>query len=363
MVYAEQASDTNPWVPAGYTYLGQFIDHDITFDPTSRLDQDNEPTRLVNFRTPRFDLDSLYGRGPLDQPYLYDGDPARRGKKKLRGVKLLVGSNEVDGKKVADLPRNHQDRALIGDPRNDENAIVSQLQLLFVHFHNKVIDHVLDGSPQISREDLFDEAQQLVRRHYQWIVVHDFLPKIVGREMADSVLRPGVDGAPPTVHREFYEFDEKPYMPVEFSAAAYRFGHSMVRENYVLNDDTHAVSIFGPSPRRARSLVGRRALHPDLAIEWKHFFDVDGPAVNQSMLIDPFLAAALRHVPPTRTAAGTAEPRARRAAEAAGRRRCRGEDEGQSAEPRGTAGPAARDRPQDRRRPVSRHAALVLRAV
>jgi hypothetical protein len=299
LIRTPKHSTGNPWVPAGYTYLGQFIDHDITFDPTSRLDRDNEPTRLVNFRTPRFDLDSLYGHGPLDQPYLYDGDPPRRGMKKLRGVKLLVGSSEMDGAKVDDLPRNAQHRALIGDPRNDENVIVSQLQLLFIHFHNKVIDHLLDTQPGLSREELFDEAQRLVRWHYQWIVVHDFLPKIVGRKMAESVLRPGVRGAAPTVHRKFFDFGDKPFMPVEFSAAAYRFGHSMVRDNYVLNDGTDAVSLFGPAPRRARSLVGRRPLRPDLVIEWEHFFDTKGPPVNSSMRIDPFLAAPLRHVPPT----------------------------------------------------------------
>ena len=51
-------------VPAGYTYLGQFIDHDITFDPVSSLQRQNDPNALHNFRTPRFDLDSLYGAGP-----------------------------------------------------------------------------------------------------------------------------------------------------------------------------------------------------------------------------------------------------------------------------------------------------------
>src|SRR5436189_854176 len=81
----------NPAIPAGYTYLGQFIDHDITFDPMSELQKRNDPDALVDFRTPRFDLDSLYGSGPSDDPFLYESD--RPG---TRGVELLVGVNPQD---------------------------------------------------------------------------------------------------------------------------------------------------------------------------------------------------------------------------------------------------------------------------
>ena len=77
MVVAPDIGD-NPRIPAGFTYLGQFIDHDITFDPTSQLQKVNDPDALVNFRTPRLDLDSLYGAGPADQPYLYEWCGRRR---------------------------------------------------------------------------------------------------------------------------------------------------------------------------------------------------------------------------------------------------------------------------------------------
>ena len=287
-------------MPAGYTYLGQFIDHDITFDPSSRLDDETPPTALRNFRTPRFDLDSLYGEGPLDEPFLYDWDEQSVGdEKRLRGTKLLVGTSRKDGHTVADLPRNSQERALIGDPRNDENIIVSQLHLLFIHFHNRVVDRVIAQSPGDSRKDAFRKAQELVRWHYQWIVVNDFLPRVVGRKMANSVLRPGAAGTAPTVHRRFFKF-ANPYMPIEFSGAAYRFGHSMVRDNYILGDMSHAVSIFGPDPESELSLLGRRKLPPPLQIKWEHFFDTTPtPPVNRSMRIDPFLARPLRSVPPT----------------------------------------------------------------
>src|SRR5437879_5898355 len=143
--------DENVRIPAGYTYLGQFIDHDITFDPVSSLQRQNDPDALTDFRTPKFDLDSLYGRGPADQPYLYDSD----------GIKLLLGHGVSDQPQIAgpDLQRNGAGRALIGDPRNDENLIVSQLQTVFIRFHNKVTDFV--ASQGFADDDLLKESQRL----------------------------------------------------------------------------------------------------------------------------------------------------------------------------------------------------------
>ena len=141
---AERApSHENPRIPAGYTYLGQFIDHDITFDPMSVLQKHNDPDALVDFRTPRFDLDSLYGSGPSDDPFLYESNrPARAASRCSSASTRPTPSSSRD-----DLPRNQQGRALIGDPRNDENIIVSQLHLLFIRFHNNVVDRVREDSP------------------------------------------------------------------------------------------------------------------------------------------------------------------------------------------------------------------------
>src|SRR5207249_9097162 len=118
--------DEESGIPALYTYLGQFIDHDITFDPASSLQKQNDPDALIDFRTPAFDLDNVYGRGPDDQPYLYSSPKT-----------FLLGTVLKNG--APDLPRNGAtpSRALIGDPRNDENSIVSQLNGLVVRFHNR----------------------------------------------------------------------------------------------------------------------------------------------------------------------------------------------------------------------------------
>src|SRR5215210_3954659 len=175
--------EENTAISAGFTYLGQFIDHDLTFDPSSSLQKQNDPNALVDFRTPRFDLDCIYGRGPDDQPYLYAND----------GVHMLLGrslTGSAFDSHTRDVPRNTPNqgepaRALIGDPRNDENTIVSQLQATMLRFHNRVAD-VLAGRHH--HMPLFQAVQQEVRWHYQWVVLHDFLPTIIGTDKAHAIL-------------------------------------------------------------------------------------------------------------------------------------------------------------------------------
>src|SRR6266566_8146968 len=156
-------------IPALYTYLAQFIDHDITFDPASSLQKQNDPDALTDYRTPAFDLDNVYGRGPDDQPYMYNGQAF------LLGDPLNGGDPNA-----ADLPRNNANprRALIGDPRNDENTIVSQLQGLFLRFHNRT----LQDNPGLP----FENVQRLVRFHYQY-VVKDFLSRIVDSRVLNDL--------------------------------------------------------------------------------------------------------------------------------------------------------------------------------
>lgn len=281
----------NPAIPAGYTYLGQFIDHDLTFDPASSLDRQNDPDALTNFRSPRFDLDSVYGRGPADDPFLYD--------RTSDGQKLLIGRHDDED----DLPRNVQDTALIGDPRNDENIFVSQLQLTMLKFHNAVVDLVA-GDPTLRRgsETVFDAAQRIVRWHYQWVVVHDFLRRTVGDVMLASVL--DRSGPVPRVERRFFSWHNEPYMPVEFSVAAYRFGHSQVRGRYRLNTLVGPLPTFLPTPVAQDPLGhfgGFRILPAFWTIEWARFFEVDGAGADAMQLtrkIDTRLADPLKELPP-----------------------------------------------------------------
>jgi hypothetical protein len=260
-------------IPAAYTYFGQFIDHDLSFDPASSLQRQNDPDALVDFRTPRFDLDSVYGRGPADQPYLYDDQQLFLMGEALSGKALgrALSANDVPRNAAKTINKNARARAIIGDPRNDENVIVSQLQGLFLRFHNYLAAACTDLS--------FPEVQQEVRFHYQWMVLNDFLPKIVSQQVLEEVLphvkkKTNLHLDPPKL--TFYHFKNNQFMPLEFSAAAYRFGHSMVRPGYRLNDDVGPLPIFRfPENPNARSLAGFDAFPRPWAIDWARFIDLE----------------------------------------------------------------------------------------
>jgi hypothetical protein len=250
--------EENSAIEAGYTYLGQFIDHDLTFDPASSLQRQDDPDALTDFRTPRFDLDCIYGRGPSDQPYLYAAD----------GTRLLLGeplSGNAADPHATDLPRNSVGRALIGDPRNDENRLVAQLQVAMLRFHNLMAGKLAGAA--------FEDIQQQVRWHYQWIVLHDFLPTIVGQPAVDALFPHGPGHAPDL---RFFHWRNAPFMPIEFAAAAYRFGHSMVRPIYRFNETVERRPIFSPTPDDpAADLGGFRPIPDDWAIDWRFLFLLD----------------------------------------------------------------------------------------
>lgn len=295
-------------IPAGYTYVGQFIDHDITFDPTSSLQRQNDPDALANFRTPRFDLDSVYGRGPKEQPYIYE---------KSMGTEphhFVIGKAKGEARGELDLPRDPRGIALIGDPRNDENVILGQLQVTFMLFHNKVCDWLTsDNSAEYKHhrtagEAVFDCAQRLVRWHYQWMVVHDFLKRIVDTTTYSDVLRHDhlIPQSDPVeqANLRFFSWRHQIFMPIEFAVAAYRFGHSMVRPAYTLNSTVSPLPIFTPGamtdPHNAlKHLGGFRRLPANWQIEWGRFFDLGNEEdVQHSRRIDRHLAPPLLDLPP-----------------------------------------------------------------
>jgi hypothetical protein len=252
---------------AGHTFIGQFVDHDITFDNTPLEAQQADPDARVNFRTPRYDLDSVYGRGPAQEPWFYD--PADLDK-------IGVAPN-VNG--VLDLPRDSAGRAVIPEGRNDENLVVAQLHLALARFHNRLVDLV--RSQGVRREWVFETARRLTRWHYQWAVTHDFLPHLVGDELVGptgSVYRE-IAGRAPAINLSYYRptnKDGRPFMPVEFAVAAYRFGHSMVRPFYVINQvslDRGGVPVFGAEA--GFNLNGGRPVPADLVVEWKNILPVD----------------------------------------------------------------------------------------
>jgi hypothetical protein len=257
--------NTNPRLFAGFTFIGQFIDHDITFDNTPLALQQADPDATTNFRTPRYDLDSVYGRGPTNEPQFYN--PADRDK-------LLVTPN-VNG--VEDMPRDGNGRAIIPEPRNDENLIIVQLHKAVAKFHNAIVDYA--RAQGIRREWVFETARRLTRWHYQWAVIHDFLPRFVGDDLVGSngsVYRE-VAGKSPVISLNYYKptnRDGRPFMPVEFSVAAYRFGHTIIRPFYVISPaSSKGVPIFGE--QGGFNLNGGRPIPSDLVMEWKNILPVD----------------------------------------------------------------------------------------
>ena len=249
---------------AGWPIFGQFVAHDITAD-RSILRSHTNTAELRNARSPQLNLECLYGDGPTGHPFLYQrDDPA----------KFLLG---LDG---ADLQRNAEGIALIGDPRNDSHMLMSQLHLAILKAHNAFVDEArLAGAPH---DRVFDEAARQLRWHYQWLVLNEFMPALVGHTLADQVLQQGP---------KWFRPGPGGFIPLEFADAAYRYGHAQIRHRYQLNVHTEPVPLFP-------DLLGFRAVPRERTVDWTLFFDVPGATPAQRCKkIDGKLVRALIELP------------------------------------------------------------------
>jgi Animal haem peroxidase len=293
--------------PSGFTYLGQFTDHDLTFDRTSvTLGQNVFPSQLLQARSPALDLDSLYGAGPTDPEsakfYEADGIHLRMGKTKA--------ADGIPAKDGFDLPRgagstNAQKRkAIIPDPRNDENLAVAQTHLAMIRFHNRVVDTLPASVPQSLR---FAQARELVTKHYQWVLRTDYLPRICAQGVVNDVFNNG---------RKAFEAaalpTDVPTMPIEFSVAAFRLGHSMVRSAYSWNKVFDDGAGFLELLFTFSSTGGNLGLETRLLSTWiadfRRLYDfgeankpnlvVPASKFNRAMRIDTSLVDPLKNLPP-----------------------------------------------------------------
>jgi hypothetical protein len=304
----EDDPEENQGISAGYTYLGQFIDHDLTYDPASSLQKQNDPEALEDFRTPRFDLDCLYGRGPNDQPYLYVHKGSDTGVHMLLGRALTGNRRDRRNRRTHDLPRykplrGGSARALIGDPRNDENVIISQLHQIMLRFHNRTAEVMKKRGGKLPD---FGVVQNAVRWHYQWVVLDDFLRTIVGDDPIHAVLPHLKNKTSMRVDKPnltFFHWENFPFMPIEFSAAVYRFGHSMVRPQYRLNTTLRDLHEIFSAKDPENSLVGFREFPSNFAVDWSLFFHMgDAPhfgkeRLQKSYKIDTSLVNPLGKLP------------------------------------------------------------------
>jgi hypothetical protein len=306
-------------IPAGYTFLGQFVDHDLTLDLSSDLAKGVRGDEVFNSRTPELDLDNVYGGGPIATPYLYKLPYLRTGK-------LLAG----EGAYVRhDLPRAHASAypgpnggpptALIGDPRNDENVIIAQLHAAFIALHNRTVDllvqrrfgrerykycksnicsiyRLADALPAHAKLEVFQVARDHVLHYYHRVIAEDFLPRLIGEERVKDIFARGRDFYFPNGFRGKDGRLRDPFIPVEFAAAAFRFGHSEVRYAYQIKQGQR-IPLFriGGGPRvNGAEPVSRRQL-----VDWRYFFDLDPvppPGFNYARRIDPLVTAALHQL-------------------------------------------------------------------
>ncbi|MBT8052370.1 MAG: peroxidase [Xanthomonadales bacterium] len=281
------SSRTNT-VDVGQVFFGQFIDHDITLDTTSSLASVADPAQVANVRTPTLDLDCIYGLGPEASGFMYrdvgGNDP-------FNGVKLLTGADGTAVSQPAalakqDLSRSAHGRAVIGDHRNDENRIISQLQLAMIRFHNKIADVLNTADPHLVRGELFEEARRQATWHYQWVVLHDFLPMMCGKAVVDDILGKG---------RRFYCAEGgEPFIPVEFSVAAYRFGHSMIPQKIQVQKGKPSLKLFGPELGGGfKPLANAKAV-----VDWNELVTTSsGANVQKAEKLDSKMARTLLALP------------------------------------------------------------------
>ncbi len=249
-------------VSSGLAIFGQMIAHDMTFEVTSKFRGYNQIETFINDRTFRLDLDCMYGQWTQD--FLYDMNDRD---------KLLLGKRyEEKGRCWYDLQRNSQDKALIPDARNDENFIVSQLHLMFMRFHNKMVDRV---QKYCAYNDVFQEARKLTVWHFQWLILHEYLYKITDWTVFEDILENGPG---------YYHCPD--YLPLEFTGAVFRTGHTQVREDYRINDEEE-MDLFGMGSFR----------RVDKYVDWHYFFDFGDDCVQYARRIDTRIGRLFHDIP------------------------------------------------------------------
>lgn len=303
-------------IPAGYTYLAQFIAHDISFDPTSVNKRQLDPEYIENFRTPALDLDSIYGRGPQVDDYLYNpnkhfGQTHFHIKKPKRGIEADYPSFDIPRIYVEESDNQQNSRGgknrsigVLADPRNDENILVSQLHVAFLRFHNQIIEKLLERIettektnryfPVNSPRNLFLQTQRIVRWHFQYLILFDFLPRLIDlsefevprhlktwenltEEIKMDRIKKQIEFfVSDKRKRKYFTWQNQPFIPLEFSVAAFRFGHSQVRKHYKFNQNSGLTSIFKKKGKRLIKRIKR--------VDWSFFFPAKEKASHSNRL-------------------------------------------------------------------------------
>lgn len=307
-------SGRNSPVPAAYTYFGQFIDHDITRDVTPDDDQlglSTPPSMrpLEQFRSPTLDLDSVYGATPANSK---GGTSPRNGPLFTFGMTASSPGAGASGDSLSlDLHRTDDGKVLIPDDRNDENLIVGQMHLAWMKFHNAVVQTLKTQDVSLSDDQAFQDARNLVTRHYQHVVLFDFLERVSDPAVHASVVVGGNCKICPTTVAEATE------MPLEFAAAAFRFGHTMIRQGYDWNENfrrggfftnpavfTPIADPFSLFKFTNRTLTESDPLPTNWVADWRRLLDFSGTGVDDGGIVptpttafDPYIAPGMGNLP------------------------------------------------------------------
>ena len=266
------ASDSKNY--SGLTYLGQFIDHDLTKEKRTQLTVPGivGVNSLVNVRTSWFDLDSAFGE---NNEFL-----------NINGKFDIVIN--VNGEE--DMPRRLDGTAIIGDPRNEENLIISQMHLLFLKFYNKIFDEIKLKNIHMLLPQLITESKKIFLWHYQYIVITQFLKDITGKYY--SRLFDSVTGKP-LIHPSIKNLGAK--IPIEFSGAIYRFGHTIPRDGYYLNEEFDLFPLFSPI---IPDLLGFKPIPQNQKIDWSMFFPMPyTKGFQEWSAVDTFIVNSLFKLP------------------------------------------------------------------
>lgn len=366
-----EAQERPSEMPLAYVFLGQFIDHDITFDTVTSFDEIATNLVIENARTADLDLDCVYGGGPERTPYLYDGPYLRIGA-------ITVFGDEA--RRRHDLLRASppgRATAVIGDPRNDENFVVSQMQAAFIAYHNRMVDRILEEEAKKAREllarvegrrsqagrpglesamaqrpqspsgdlaqlvasratgamqesaqpesagrisralvlevaeengrilEILEQARHLTVHHYHRVISEDFIPRLIGIARTRDILENGRDYYFPNGFRNADGVTVEPFIPIEFAAAAYRYGHSQVPELMRLRGagrDAVIAELFGVDKSgqsatflKPNGFTPVRTDFGSLALDWNLFAPIHGPPslVQRARRLDTILSDPL----------------------------------------------------------------------
>lgn len=282
-------------IPAGYTYFGQFVDHDMTLMDAPPALPGNRPVQLSDLlqqRTSALDLDSVYGLG-LDDPVARYTDDGR------------FYSHALDNGSIYDLPRpvsNSPFRPLIPDPRNDENFIVAQIHVLFMNLHNRVMARLelLPGTQTLRMPQRFALARRIVTLAYQQVIRWDYLKRILSAGIWQHLFS-STDRPQTLMERTRCE---EACIPIEFSAAAFRFGHTMVLFSYRLNGTRknellHDLFRMTGAGMARDVMNGKKPERIDAKsnVDWRHFFPVEQKGFQFAARIEPILTSDMTRLP------------------------------------------------------------------